>query len=135
MQAVAVDADKGHYKITSIPFYVPILASGDVVKAEFDTAQQILTYVETIEYSGNSTIHVIITDEELELETVFNLFTGLGCRCEGINGNYLAVEIPAGMDYLPIKERLELMEHDEIISYAETCLARGHNYTDLELGF
>jgi hypothetical protein len=135
MPAEVVDADKGYYKITGIPFYVPILAAGDVVKAKFDEAQQMLTYVETIDYSGNSTIHVIITDEELEVETVLNLFTRLGCRCRGKNSHYVAVEIPADMNYLPIKERLELMEQDEVISYAETCLARGHNYTDLELGF
>jgi len=135
MWAEAVDAEKGYYKIDNIPFYVPVLASGDVVKAKYSDDEQMLTYVETIEHSGNSTIHVIITDEELELQTVFNLFTGLGCPCEGLNGNFLAVEIPAAMDYMPIKERLELMEQDEVISYAETCLARGHNYKDLELGF
>jgi len=135
LQAGVVDAEKGYYTITDIPFYVPILASGDIVRAKFDGSHNMLSYIETIEHSGNSTIHVIITDEELEVETVFNLFTSLGCRCRTKNSNYVAVEIPADMDYLPIKERLELMEQDEVISYAETCLARRHNYTDLELGF
>ncbi|MDO3644769.1 DUF4265 domain-containing protein [Mucilaginibacter sp. L3T2-6] len=135
MWAKIADAEKGYYKIANIPFYVPVLASGDTVLAQFDEDEGMLIYKETIEHSGNSTIHVIITDDELELQTVYNLFTGLGCPCEGINGNYLAIEIPADMDYLPIKERLELMEQDEVIGYAETCLARGHRYKDMELGF
>lgn len=135
MWAEVVNAGKDYYRIDNIPFYVPVLASGDIVLAKFDEQEGMLTYKETIEHSGNSTIHVIITDEELELQTVFDLFTGLGCPCEGKDDNYLAIEIPADMDYLPIKERLEFMEQDEVIGYAETCLARGHDYRDMELGF
>lgn len=133
MWAEVVNADKGYYRIDNIPFYVPILASGDIVLARFDEQEEMLTYKETIEHSGNSTIHVIIIDEELDLQTVFDLFTSLGCPCEGKDDNYLAIEIPADMDYLPIKERLELMEQDEVIGYAETCLSSNHSYRDFSL--
>jgi len=133
MWAEVVDDEKGYYKIDNIPFYVPVLASGDVVKAKYNDAEQMLTYVETIEHSGNSTIHVIIMDEELEIETLIKLFEELGCPSEGLNNRYLAVEIPADVDYLPIKHKLQIMEEDEVMSYAETCLAANHDYRNFHL--
>ncbi len=132
MWAEVVDIEKGFYKIDNIPFYVPVLASGDIVLAEFDKDAGMLNYVETIEYSGNSTVHIIITDDELEVITLIKLFSELGCPSEGLNDRYLAVEIPSDIDYLPIKNRLEIMENDEVISYAESCLSENHQYKDLD---
>lgn len=130
MWAEVVDAEKGLYKIDNIPFYVPLLASGDVVFAKYDEAQSMLTYRETIEYSGKSTIHIIIVDEELEMERLISIFEGLDCPSEGLNESYLALEIPANVDYMPIKQMLDQMEKDEVISYAETCLSENHQYKD-----
>jgi len=130
MWAEVVDAEKGYYKIDNIPFYVPLLASGDVVFAKYDEAQAILTYQETIEYSGNSTIHIIIMDDELEMDTLTKLFIEATCPCERLSESYLAVEIPANVDYIPVKLKLDQMEKDEVIGYAETCLSENHQYKD-----
>ena len=48
MWAEAVDAEKNLYKIDNIPFYVPLLSSGDIVFAEYDEDQSMLMYRETV---------------------------------------------------------------------------------------
>jgi hypothetical protein len=42
MWATIVDKDKGLYKLDSIPFYAPLVASDDIVFAEFDDQEQML---------------------------------------------------------------------------------------------
>jgi len=135
MWAEVIDEEKGLYKISNIPFYVPLLASGDIVFAEYDEDQQMFTWRETIEHSGNSTIHIIIMDDELEMLTLIKMFEEMGCPSEGLNKKYLALEIPFNVDYLPIKRILDQMESDENIGYAETCLSDNHRYKDIEFGF
>lgn len=44
MWATIIDKDKGLYKLDNIPFYAPLVASDDIVFAEFDEQQQMLTY-------------------------------------------------------------------------------------------
>jgi hypothetical protein len=131
MWAEVVDAKKGYYRIDNIPFYVPVLASGDIVSAEYDKDQAVLMYRETIEYSGNSTIHIIITDDELEMATLIKLFDEMACPSERLSDSYLALEIPSNVDYMPVKRKLEQMEKDEVIGYAETCLSEKHQYKDI----
>ncbi len=58
MWADVVDEDKGFYKLDSIPFYGPLVASDDIIFAEYDKDEERLTYRETIENSGNSIVTV-----------------------------------------------------------------------------
>jgi len=46
MWATIVDQEKGYYKIDNIPFYGSPVASDDIVFAEFDEVEQMLTYRE-----------------------------------------------------------------------------------------
>lgn len=48
MWAEIVDPEKGHYKLDSIPFYAPLVASDDIVRAEYDEDESTLTYRETV---------------------------------------------------------------------------------------
>ena len=59
MWAEVVDREKGLYKIDSIPFYASI-ASQDIVFAEYDNTEKMMTYKKTIKYSGNSLIQVVV---------------------------------------------------------------------------
>ena len=40
MWATVVDKDKGFYRLDNIPFYGPIVASDDIVFAEYDEKEQ-----------------------------------------------------------------------------------------------
>lgn len=126
MWATIVDSNKGFYKIDNIPFYVPLVASGDIVFAEFDEQQLMLTYRKTVEFSGNSTIQVVLIDKLKDINSIRKTFEKLGCDSEKVNDGYFSMEIPALVDYRLIKQKLDELEQNEIIGYAEPCLADQH---------
>jgi hypothetical protein len=126
MWATIVDKDKGFYKLDNIPFYAPLVASDDIVFAEFDEQQQMLTYRKTVEFSGNSTVQVVLMDKSKDINSIREIFKKLGCVSEKVNEGYFSMEIPVSVDYKLIKQKLDDLELNEIIGYAEPCLADQH---------
>ncbi len=129
MWATVVDKNKGLYKLDNIPFYAPLVASDDIVFAEYDEQQQMLTYRKTIEFSGNSIIQVVLIDKTTDINSIRKTFEELGCVSERVNDGYFSMEIPALVNYKFIKQKLEELEQNEIIGYAEPCLADQHRIT------
>jgi hypothetical protein len=128
MWATIVDKDKGLYKLDNIPFYAPLVASDDIVFAEFDKQEQMLTYRKTENYSGNSTVQVVLMDKTQDINSIRDVFEKLGCVSEKVNEGYFSMEIPVTVDYKPVKLKLDEMELKEIIGYAEPCLSDDHKY-------
>lgn len=85
MWALVVNSKKGHYQLDSIPFYAPLVASDDIVHAEYDDSELMLTYRETVKPSGNSNITVVIMNKTWDINNVRNLFSDLGCVSERLN--------------------------------------------------
>ena len=67
MWAKVIDEVSGLYKLDNIPFYAPHIASDDIIYAEYDEDEERLTYRHTVEPSGNSTIHVIVMDANVDV--------------------------------------------------------------------
>ena len=128
MWATIVDKDNGLYKLNNIPFYGPLVAPGDIIFAEYDQAEQMLTYRRTVEYSGNSIIQVVLLDKSKDINDIRKIFEDLGCESEKVNDGYFSMEVPADKDYRPIKQRLTKLEETAIIGYAEPCLSEKHGY-------
>lgn len=128
MWATIVDKDKGLYKLDNIPFYAPLVASDDIVFAEFDELEQMLTYRKTENYSGNSTVQVVLIDKSQDINSIRDTFEKLGCVSEKVNEGYFSMEIPVAVDYKPVKLKLDEMEAKEIIGYAEPCLSDSHRH-------
>jgi hypothetical protein len=126
MWATIVDKDKGLYKLDSIPFYAPLVASDDIVFTEFDEQERMLTYRKTVEYSGNSTVQVVLMDKSEDINQIRDTFKELGCVSEKVNEGYFSMEIPSTVDYKNIKKKLDELETQETIGYAEPYLADGH---------
>jgi hypothetical protein len=124
----------GYYKLSRIPFYVPKVASGDIVWAEYNEREGMLTYRKTVQRSGNSTIHAIILDEGYEINDVRKILDDMGCRSEKLNQKYFALEVPANTDYIPIKRKLDELEKEGILDYAESCLSEKHQYKNISFG-
>jgi hypothetical protein len=103
------------------------MASGDIVWAEFKTSDGMLIYRKTIQSSGNSTIHVIMVNDKYEADLIRKIFENHGCRSDKVY-NYFALEIPAAMDYLPVKHKLDKLKSDLILDYSESCLSEKHQY-------
>ena len=127
MWAKIVDDSKGLYKIANIPFYASI-ASDDIVFAEYDEAEKMLTYRETIEYSGNSIIQVIVLDKTFITNEIRDIFNNLNCKSEKFKEWYFVIEVPADINYEPIKQKLSELQDKEIIDYAELVLSVQHQY-------
>ncbi len=125
MWAEIIDKNNGLYKIDNIPFYAP-LASDDIVFAEYDDIEEVLTFRRTVEYSGNSTIQVVIFEKDKDTNSVRKVFEDLGCSTEKFKEGYFVIEVLSTMNYQPIKIILDELRDSKVIDYAEPCLAEGH---------
>jgi hypothetical protein len=127
MWAKIVDTDKGLYKIENIPFYASI-ASDDIVLAEYDDTEKMLAYKDTIEYSGNSIIQVIIMDKSVVTNDIRDIFNSMNCKSEKFSEGYFVIEILTDKNYRPIKQKLIELQDKGIIDYAESVLSDKHQY-------
>jgi hypothetical protein len=127
MWAEVVDKDKGLYKIDNIPFYASI-ASDDIVFAEYDDTEKMLTYKDTVEYSGNSLIQVVIMGKSVVTNDIRDIFNSMDCKSEKFKEGYFVIEILAEKDYKPIKQKLIELQDKGIIDYAEPVLSDKHQY-------
>lgn len=115
------------YRIENIPFYVREFAYGDLVKAYLKNDS---LHVEGLfEESGNSTIRILVNEEDLDLkDEITEDLIRLGCGWEGSNMKRLiSVNIPRAIDYSEVESFLitgeELLETFE---YEEGCVSSKH---------
>lgn len=127
MWAETIDSEKGLYKLSNIPFYASV-SCDDIVFAEYDEDEETLTYRKTVENSGNSTIQVVIVNKEILANDLREIFNAFGCESEKFNNWYFVIEIPAKVDYKPIRQKLIELEEENIISYGEPNLSNYHFY-------
>jgi len=125
--AEVIDKNKGLYKIDSIPFYATV-TSDDIVFAEYDEKEKMLTYKETVEYSGNSLIQVVIMENPDLTNDIRDIFNSMDCKSENFKDGYFVIEILANKDYKPIKQKLIELQSKGIIDYAEPVLSDYHQY-------
>ncbi|WP_278035962.1 DUF4265 domain-containing protein [Flavobacterium nitratireducens] len=124
--AEIIEQEKGLYKIDNIPFYGPEFSCGDIVFAEYDKDEERITFRRVVEYSGNSTIQIILLDEKTDIENLRNEFKNIGCESEGTGSNYFVMEVLYELNYLPIFKKLKELEKAEIISFAEPNISNKH---------
>ena len=123
-----VNANLGHYRLDSIPFYVPFMATDDVVYAEYDDEEEMLVYKETVKSSGNSTLWVVITNDAVNIEEIRDIFFELGCLSDAISKFYFTMEVKAETNYLLIKNKLNELKSEATIDYMEGSLSVPHQY-------
>ena len=128
MWADIIDISLGHYKIDSIPFYTTLIATDDIVYAEYDDTEEMLLYKETIQPSGNSTLWVVVIHDGTEIDNVMEMFYDLNCISEAISDRYFAMEVKAETNYLHIRDKLNELKSQKLIDYFEPCLSVNHQY-------
>ncbi|MCD9573922.1 DUF4265 domain-containing protein [Flavobacterium soyae] len=126
MWAEIIDLDKGLFKLDNIPFFGPLIATDDLFYAEFDENEKHLVYRETIENSGNSIVQVIILEKGFDKEIIREKLRAINCLSEGLNDNFISVEVVRDVDYSIVRSVLNEYESQEIIQYAEPCLSDKH---------
>jgi len=126
MWAEIVDAEKGIYKLDSIPFYGPSIASDDIFYAQYDEYEKSIIFKEIIKSSGNSVVQIIIMKDDYDKEVLRKKLLNLGCNSEGVNDKYFVIEILEKINYNSIKTLLDKYENEGIIGYAEPILSIKH---------
>ena len=126
MWANILDDSRGLYKLDSIPFYGPLVASDDIVFAEYDADEKMLTYRRTVESSGNSIVVVVMMNKTIDVNDIRNIFNECGCISERVNERYFSMEIPFAKEYTPIRKKLTDLKNEGIIDYSEPCLSGVH---------
>lgn len=122
-----LDAELGIYQVDNIPFYIPLLAADDVIFAEKDEKEGgMIAYKQTIKESGNSTIHLVRLNDQVDLNDIFKQLVELGCNFEGVNENYAAIDVPCDVHYQPVRQLLDTLENEDIAGFSEACLSDLH---------
>ena len=118
--------DGENYVIDNIPFVAKRISLGDTIKAEFDDEDKAYYFDDFVSVSGNTTIRIYFKDEGA-IERVRDDLKRLGCESEVfLERKLLAVNIPANVNYGPVKEFLDKGEKENQWTYEESCLA--HKY-------
>lgn len=126
LAAETISGKVGHYKISSIPLYAPGVACGDVVRAEHDTKENNFYCPEIIEPSGHSTVQVMLMHTAKNEETVSGVFREMGCGVASAGSGYFVLDVPADLDYAPVKLKLEQLSGKGLLDYAEALLSDNH---------
>lgn len=121
-----VDPNQGLYQIDSIPHFIPLVATEDIVRATYDPMEEGLLFKEVVTPSGNSTVQVIRQNENTPLLDLRKQFAELGCISVEVNEDFFVMEIPVNVNYAVVKEKLDELENQGEIEYGEPCLSEVH---------
>jgi hypothetical protein len=127
MWSEIIDLEKGIYKLDSIPFYGPLIATDDVFYAKCDENEEMVTYKETISISGNSIIQVVILKDNYDKEIIREKLRLMDCLSEGFNEKYFVVEIKKDVNFSLVKHFLNEYFELGILDFAEPCLSKKHS--------
>jgi hypothetical protein len=122
-----IDRERGLYKIDNIPFYGPEFSCDDIIYAEFDEYEERLTFRKVVEPSGNSTIQIIVMDENMDVQKLRDEFRFIGCESEGTKSKYFVLDIPFEKNYKEICEKLSELTESGKIEFAEPVISGKHN--------
>jgi hypothetical protein len=114
----ATEIEEG-FRLENIPFYVNSVAFGDVVRVRVDESKN-LFFEEVLVMSGNGTLHVFVSDSN-QVQELRDELKLMGCDSER-NKRHVAVDVPAHVNYAPIRAFLDKKEGDGELTYAEACL-------------
>ena len=118
---------KNLYRLVSIPLYGPFVAIGDEFCVTVSGEDSVLTYDNVLNYSENSVIHIIVSNNQIFKETLKNELINFDCNTVDVNNILIAVDIPKEINYKQIEFKLYEYESKDLIHYAESCLSDKHN--------
>lgn len=108
----------GTYAIASIPFYTYDAARGDIVSVSEEDGE--LYFDKLVRQSGNSLLRIIVRGAE-NVDDVRHMLKEFGCDTEA-SGRFVAVDVPAHVDYGPIRDRLLAGEQQDRWGFEEAVL-------------
>lgn len=104
----------------SVPFYVKLISSGDVVAASYVDRQ--LTFRNFLAAGGHSTVRVIAYDVDRVAELRSKL-ADLGCATElGNVPSFFSVDVPAEINFSAVVNFLERHSGQGVLDYEEASI-------------
>tara|TARA_A200000113_G_scaffold87731_1_gene78298 strand:- start:1666 stop:2145 length:480 start_codon:yes stop_codon:yes gene_type:complete len=105
----AIDLGNNLYQLDNLPFYAYGISWHDKFKAEKQNEQGFAKFKEVTEKSGNKTLRLIFTEEDLDTRTaeqILENITEIGCSFEGATASYYTINVPADIEMTDITEIL-----------------------------
>ena len=124
--AEVIDGESGQYRIDSVPFYIPFIATDDIVTAEYDSDQEALLFTEKLKSSGNSIVWVVIMSNVIKMDMIQEIMQELGCDSEAFGDRYFSMEIKAGTSYLKVRDKLLELSQEGLIDFQEAFISEEH---------
>ena len=114
--------EKNLYKLVSIPFYGPEIATGDVFCATraADNPQPIFQKV--VERSGNSILQIMPDDTQIYHQVTEHLHS-MKCQSEKVDESLFCLMVPS---FCSIYEVISYLETENKLEYAEAWLSKKH---------
>jgi len=133
--AEVVNAEDNVFMLYSIPLHGFMIAPGDIFVAveEEIEGEMMFVFDHVSNYSGNSVLQIIISDENNanEVEQQLNALTEKNCHLEKITENIILAAVPFEVNFQEVKSLVETLVAAELIDYAEPILSDKHQ-DDLE---
>ena len=85
-----------------------------------------LVYRKVVEYSGNSTVQVVILEDGFDIESLREEFNELGFSSEKVGSSYFVLEIPFDKNYNIIYTKLLAHQDKGLLEFAEPVLSEKH---------
>jgi len=115
----AIQETKNTFIIDNIPFYVSLLALGDLVEGK-NIEKNIYQYTKHVEHSKHSTVRVCVFNEN-EVAGIRKELQEMGVNSElSDNPQLLALDIPPEIDIQKIIQFLT--NYSEFLDYEEACV-------------
>jgi hypothetical protein len=116
----AIPLSDGSYLVDSVPFYVKLISSGDVVAASHVDGQ--LTFQKFLAAGGHSTVRVIVYEVDRVAELRSKL-SGLGCATELSNvPSFFSVDVPPDVNLSAVVNFLERFAGQGVLDYEEASI-------------
>lgn len=115
------------YRLIEIPLWAYSLAFGDIIFVSNDGHRDWLAFDKFCQFSNNSTIQLVEMQKNGLGQVLPKIKEIIGEDNLRFNSpTYIAINVPAQIDYLPLKNFLMKMEQKNIIGFKEASLAPQH---------
>lgn len=110
------------YKLISIPFYGPEIATGDVFYTTMSVDNQLPVFQKVVESSGNSILQIMPDDLQI-YQQVSEHLQSMECQSEKVDESLFCLMVPASSS---IYEVIVYLEAENRLEYAEAWLSKKH---------
>ena len=117
------------YRLIEIPLWAYSLALSDEIIVSKDSYRDWLAFENFGKLSGNSTLQIVELTKGGILQILPTIKQTVGeDNIRTHTSSYIAVNVPAEIDYMPLRLFLKEYESKEIISFREAALGKNHEY-------